>query len=412
MPPKIAYIMSRFPHLPETFILREMNALEQIGWQVSLYPLIKQHQNIIHAEAEHWLSRANYTPYLSPQIILENLRSILKVPERYLGLIRRVIRESFSNWGFLIRSITLFPKAVYLARIMQQEGIRHIHAHYATYPALVAWIIHQLTGIPYSITAHAHDIFVSHTMLKTKLCGATFIVAISKFNRKYLAENIDSTLEEKTHIVHCGVDPSWYQAQQDFDKGERFEILNISSLQAYKGQIYLLQACRNLRDRGVNFRCRIIGEGEERQALESYIHVNQLQDQVELLGALSQDKVAWLLPKAHCYVQPSVITLSGKMEGIPVALMEALASQLPVVATEISGIPEIIKPGETGYLVPPNDSVALADALQAVSNNREHAKIYGQNGRKLVIEKFNLAKNAALLASLFDEFVIDEQFKK
>jgi colanic acid/amylovoran biosynthesis glycosyltransferase len=407
---KIAYIMSRFPHLPETFILREMNALEQMGWHITLYPLIKQQQKIIHSEAQNWLDRANYSPYLSLKIIAENFRVIFTRPLKYFGLLVRIFRESISDRKFLIRSFVLFPKSIFLAKKLQQAEINHIHAHYATHPAFVAWVIHELVGISYSVTAHAHDIFVSHTMLKTKLLAATFIAAISEFNRDYLAQKIELSLKDKIHVVHCGVNPTWYRPQPQFNI-TRLEILNISSLQPYKGQIYLLKACLILKEQGVSFRCRIIGEGEARLALESFIRQNQLEDHVELLGAKSQTEVAHLLPKAHCYVQPSVITLTGKMEGIPVALMEALATELPVIATEISGIPELIRPGKTGFLVPPEDPDAIAEAISKVISNPEQSQLFAKQGRELVTEEFNLVRNTTLLASLFTAILGTEKFR-
>jgi glycosyltransferase involved in cell wall biosynthesis len=404
MTAKIAYIMSRFPHLSETFILREMNELERHGWDIALYPLILQEQEIVHPEAESWLSRVRHVPYLSGQVLKANAKAWAQHPFRSLSLWGRTLGENVRSPNFLMRATALLPKAFEMARLMQEEGITHIHAHYATHPALVAWLIHRLTGISYSITVHAHDIFVEQAMLATKLRDATFIAAISEYNREYLAKVVGPWVRKKTHIVHCGVVLEHYQARSTEampQDGERFELISTGSLQPYKGHAYLIGACALLRERGIALRCRIIGEGKERPALEQMISQTGLEDVVELLGAQPQQEVARLLSTAHCYVQPSVITPSGKMEGIPVSLMEALACGLPVVATKLSGIPELVQHNKTGYLVKPADATALANALTKLYNNPTSATQLAQEGRALVAREFELSRNVQQLAELF-----------
>jgi len=400
---KIAYIMSRFPHLPETFILREMTELERQGWQIALYPLIRQKQAVVHHEAKPWLSQVRYLPFISIGLLAANLKMFIRRPFRYSMSWIRALWENRTPFEFFIRTLVLLPKAGYAAHLMEKEGITHIHAHYATHPALVAWMIHQLTDISYSITAHAHDIFVEKAMLATKLRDAAFISAISEYNRQYLARTVGPWVPEKTFIVHCGIVPDHYRQSSQFNGETPFEILTIGSLQPYKGQSYLIQACALLRDWKIPFRCRIIGEGDERLKLEQMITDLNLESHVQLLGAQSQEEVARLLPTAHCYVQPSIITPSGKMEGIPVSLMEALACQLPVVATSISGIPELVRPDETGYLVPPANTAALAEALATVYANPENAARMGQAGRTLVLQEFVITSSVKRLATLFQD---------
>jgi glycosyltransferase involved in cell wall biosynthesis len=212
-------------------------------------------------------------------------------------------------------------------------------------------------------------------------------------------------VREKTVVIHCGIRTSHHKACSIYQPGTRFEIISIGSLQSYKGFPYLIEACDLLRQKGFPFRCRIIGGGEERPALEKMIASKQLSTQVELLGPQSQDEVLRLLPTAHCYVQPSIITPSGKMEGIPVSLMEALACALPVVATSISGIPELVRPDETGFLVPPADPSALADALSTIWENPQQANRLAQNGRDLVRQSYNLSTNTTDLLTLFREVI-------
>ncbi len=379
-----------------------MSELERRGWPIALYPLIAQKQPVVHAEARPWVERAHVVPVLSGGVLLANGRALRHDPRRYLSLWGRTLWSNRGSPNFLARALLILPRAFALAQTIQQAGITHMHAHFATHPALMAWLLHQLTGISYSITVHAHDIFVRTTMLDTKVRDAAFVVAISAYNRDHLARVVGPWVTEKTHVVHCGVDPARYTARPAPPApGERFEIITIGSLQPYKGQRHLIEACAQLRDQNVSFRCRIVGGGEEQARLESQIAESGLTGLVELLGPQPQDEVARLLPTAHCYVQPSIITPSGKMEGIPVALMEAMACSLPVVATAISGIPELVRPGETGFLVPPADAAALAQALRAVHEAPIEAFRIAQAGRGLVLDEFDLHANVAQLAALF-----------
>ncbi|MCA9924245.1 MAG: glycosyltransferase [Anaerolineales bacterium] len=406
--PKIAYIMSKFPHLPETFILREMNQLSALGWPISLYPIINQKQSIVHPSAEQWLLQVKKVPLLSKAIVAANGRMFFKNPWRYGRIWLQSIIENLSSPKFLSRTLAMLPKAAYVAEMMQAEGITHIHAHYASHPALMAWIIHQLTGIPYSITVHAHDIFVKFNMLPTKLKGAAAIVAISEYNRTHLQHILGDWVVPKTHIIHCGIDINSYQPAPTPPNQSTFEIINIGSLQPYKGQQYLIQACAILRDQGIPFRCRIIGEGEKRAALTKLITDLDLTEQVVLLGAQTQDAVMALLPTAHCYVQPSVITPQGKMEGIPVSIMEAFASGLPVIATELSGVPELVQPDKTGYLVPPEDAEALAKQLIYIYQNPGDAIAKAKRGRALVAQSFELKQNVEQLSDLLYSLVFEK----
>jgi colanic acid/amylovoran biosynthesis glycosyltransferase len=403
MPSRIAYIVSRFPHLPETFILREMIHLERLGWEVELYPLILQRQEVIHEEARPWLKRAHAVPWFSLSLLQANARCFLRQPRQYVLLLMRVIFENLLSPKFLARALLLFPRAVWMADDFKKQGIDHIHAHYATHPALVAWLINRLTGIPYSVTVHAHDIFVDKTMLATKLRDALFISSISEFNRKYLVDLLGPWVQDKTRIVRMGIDPSYYQngKRVQSESSRTLEILSVGSLQPYKGHIYLLKACALLKQRGIPFHCRVIGGGDLRDRLALTIQENELAGLVELLGPRTQADVSALLRTANCYVQPSVITFSGKMEGIPVALMEAMVSSIPVVATSISGVPELVRPGETGWLVPPEDVTALADTLTEIYMNPAEADRRAEFGRLWVMAEFDVSSNTRKLAALF-----------
>lgn len=151
-------MMTRFPKLSETFILREMNELERLGYDIALYPLIFQKESVIHEEAESWIPRIRHFPFVSPDVLKTNWDCLIRDPFAYASLWALVVRENRASLKILSRAVVLFPKVMLMAREMQKQGIEHIHAHFATYPALAAWLIHQLTGIGFSVTVHANDI--------------------------------------------------------------------------------------------------------------------------------------------------------------------------------------------------------------------------------------------------------------
>jgi glycosyltransferase involved in cell wall biosynthesis len=386
-----------------------MIAVEQLGWQVELYPLILQRQKVIHQEALPWLARAHAVPWFSWRLLEANLGTIIRLPKKYLSVFWQIIRENVGSPKFLLRALLLFPRAVWMAQDFRAQDIVHIHAHYATHPALVAWLINQLTGIPYSVTVHAHDIFVEKPMLATKLKSAAFVSSISQYNVEYLARELGPWVKEKTRIVRCGIEPAYYGTATLKPDNGRLEIISVGSLQPYKGHKFLIQSCAILRDRAIPFRCRIIGGGDLRPELERIIRHNRLEEAVTLLGPCTQDEVSQFLQTANCYVQPSIVMSSGKMEGIPVALMEAMASGLPVVASSISGIPELVRDGETGWLVPPEDSLSLANAIARIYSEPNEAQRRAALGKKLVLNEFDLTSNVRKLASFFAQISLSRQ---
>ncbi|MCW2599999.1 MAG: Colanic acid biosynthesis glycosyltransferase WcaL [Frankiales bacterium] len=400
---RLAYLMSRFPLLSETFIFREMDAMEALGWDVDLYPLIRQRPSVVHEAARGWQRRARRLTLLSWDLLQANLRMARSGPGNYVQLWWTVLRENAARPGFLLRSIVIVPKAVLAAQTMAQEGVTHVHAHYATHPALAAWVVQRLTGIPYSVTVHAHDIFTPTAMTATKLRHAEFVVAVSDFNRRHIATSIGPDVARKTHVVHCGVDLKRYRNRSPAATGssDPLQLLSIGSLQPYKGHAFLLQACALIKEL-LPVRCVIVGEGKERRRLVRLVRDLGLESCVVLEGARREDEMTAFLHGADCYVQPSVVAQNGQMEGIPVALMEAMAAGLPVVATALSGVPELVRDGVTGLLVPPRDAKALAEAIIAVRRCPDDAARRAEAGRQLVQQEFSLDASAQQLSALIE----------
>jgi glycosyltransferase involved in cell wall biosynthesis len=206
----------------------------------------------------------------------------------------------------------------------------------------------------------------------------------------------------KTSVVRCGIELDRYRpSAATRDRGAPLEIVTIGSLEPYKGFRHLIEALAGLRDRGLRFRCRIVGAGRDESELRRRIAAAGLGEAAVLLGAMTQEQIAALLPTAHCYVQPSIVLPSGKTEGLPVALMEALACELPVVASDVGAVCELVRPGETGALVPPADAEALAAAIEAVAQQWDAAKLQALAGRALVASEFDIRRSVDQLEALF-----------
>jgi colanic acid/amylovoran biosynthesis glycosyltransferase len=395
---RVAYMMSWFPAVTETFILYEILELERLGVHVEVFPLFGRHGTVSHPGAHKLIARAHYRRMFSWALLSAQLYWLWHSPLRYLGAWWMALAGNWRSWGFLVRALVVIPKAMLFAREMQRLQIEHIHAHWATHPTLAALVIQRMTGLSFSFTCHAHDLFVDRTMLDQKLAAASFAVTISEFNRKMLSGLYGEDIARKLIVVRCGVDQDIFRPRVRARASQVPIILCVASLRDYKGHSHLIEACRQLKAAGTRFRCLLVGDGPLRRQLEAEAAAAGVQAEVEFLGSRRRNEVAALMARADVVVQPSVVASSGQMEGIPVSLMEALASEAPVVATRISAIPELILDEETGLLVPEKDPRALCVALLRVLSDRHLAQRLGRNGRRWVSQHFNLRGNVVRLA--------------
>ena len=403
--PKVAYVMSRFPKITETFILYEMLAVEQQGIQVEVYPLLRERTTIMHPEAKPFVERAHFQPFLSWSILRAQMHFLFRKPRRYLGTLCTLLRANWGSLRFFSGALVFFPKTVYFAHLMVHEGVAHVHAHFASHPAAAAFVIHRLVGIPYSFTAHGSDLHCDRHMLCEKVEEAAFIVPISDYNRRMILADCDGQFDDKIFVIHCGVDTQVFQPSPQRTPHERnsgpFTLLCVGTLHEVKGQTYLIEACHLLHERGVDFSCHFVGDGPDLANLTKQAVQADLADRVRFHGRLTREEIARLLHIADVVVTPSVPTSNGRREGIPVVLMEAMSSGIPVVASGISGIPELVEDGRNGLLVPPGDAPALATALERTYNDPDLRQRLGQSGRDKVVREFDLHNNAASLAQYF-----------
>ena len=334
----------------------------------------------------------------------DQLAWMVQSPLTYIGTGWAVLQELWGAPKFLSRALVVFPKAASFAIAMRRLGVRHVHAHWATHPTLAAFIIKRLIGVGYSFTAHAHDIYVNQTMLREKIKDASFVATISDFNKRFLHDYCDEDDKGKIHVLRCGVDASVFHPVSRGQENSVFTLVCVAGYEKKKGHTFLLEACERLKARGLKFRCLLIGEGVERGAIEQEVCRRGLSASVLLLGAQPREKVRDLLAQSDVAVLPSIVMESGKREGIPVALMEASAMALPVVATDISGVNELVEHNRTGVLVPERDVEALEDAIWWLSQDSDGRARLGRQARMKVMDVFNLQKNVVSLQKYFEAY--------
>ncbi len=398
--PKLAYLMSRFPKISETFILFEILEMEKLGAAVEVYPLLRERQPVTHPEAEKMSARAHFLPFLSWPIVRANLYFMRTRPLRYFGALLEVLFGTIGYRNFFFGVFAYWPKAAAFAYKMQQQGVAHVHAHFCNHPALAAFIVHRLTGIPYSFIAHGSDLHKNRTMLGKKVAASAFAVTVSKFNLEVLRGACEEHDRKKTSLLRCGIDPEVFFPKTKTASTGALRIICVASFEEVKGHKHLVEACRLLRKRGVGFVCDLIGDGPRRAEITRQIKAARLESSVIVHGSMKRNDVVSMLTAADVKVLASVPTAEGKREGVPVVLMEAMACGLPVISSQLSGIPELVEHGRTGILLPPGDAEGLAKALEQLQNDPALRQRMGQAGREKVVREYNLKENTKQLLQM------------
>jgi colanic acid/amylovoran biosynthesis glycosyltransferase len=398
----VAYVTSRFPEVTQTWMLRELDAVADhpgISCELlALFPPMKR-TGTAHPAAVPWLPRLHRPAvHASAAAVVWWLR---RSPGRLLGAVATVVRSYARRPGLLVRALATMPVAAAHARSLGTLGVGHLHAHTATYPLLTAWLCHRLTGLPYSFTAHAHDIFVDQSLLRRGLAEAEFAVAIADFNRGFLAA-YGGDRTTPVHVIRCGIDLTAYRFRPRAPRRTgRLRLLCVAGLKDYKGHRILLEALSTDDPELGRIDLDIAGDGPEREALEDLVGTLGLADRVRFHGALPEPEVTSLLERADLFVLPSIVTPDGTSEGLPVVLMEALAAGVPAVAPRVSGVPELIRDGETGLLAEPGSPADLRRALAALIADPPLARRLAEAGRDLVERLHDNERSAAALVRLF-----------
>lgn len=397
---KVAYIVSLFPKISETFILREMQALRKLGVEIVVVSLKSRREEIVHPGAEAFAPATIYVDAPGPAAAAL-MRAALGRPIATAGVLARVVSGCLvAAPSDLVKSLPLAGVAARVGKLLRERRVDRVHAHWATYPALVAWAVRRLEGIPFSMTAHAHDIFVRNPLLDLKILESDFTVTISEFNRRFLARACGAEADRHVRVIHCGVPLDDYAARESAPAGPP-RIVSIGRLVDYKGFPTLLKAVAALRKKGREVTCDIVGDGPLEPLLRVAIREQGLDGSVRLGGPRKLEEVRDLLRGASACVLACERGSGGLMDGIPVVLMEAMALGVPAVSTRISGIPELIEDGRTGLLAAPGDPRSLAEALDRLLSDPGLAAQLAAAARRKIEDEFDVDRSAEALRALF-----------
>jgi glycosyltransferase involved in cell wall biosynthesis len=403
--PELGYVIRMFPHVSETFIANEILSLERLGVPLRIYSYRRPREDVQHEVVRLIQSPITYLPDPTrPHLhrLLAVQFAIAKAePARYRNALRHVVRASLAD-----RSIEPWKRLLqsgYLAQLVRQDNIGRLHAHFAHGSTHVAMLVSMLTGLPFSFSAHARDIYdnASPRLLREKIAAAELVVTCTQANQKYLRSMVPAADGAKISVAYHGADLAKFAFGGAPAEQSPPTILSVGRLVAKKGYSDLLRACRVLADKAIPFRCMIVGEGPERGALEMQVRALGLEDRVTLIGACTQEELVERYRQATVFALPCIVLENGDRDGIPNVLVEAMASGVPVVSTGISGIPELIRNGDSGLLVPAGNTAALAAAIALLLSDRELRHRLVLSGRAAVAEHFDSSACARRLAVLF-----------
>jgi colanic acid/amylovoran biosynthesis glycosyltransferase len=395
---KIAYLIPIYPMPSQTFIRREIAALVGRGFTV--------HRFTLRRFAGELADEADRTEQQSTRAILEAgafglakalIREALGRPRRLSIALAAAVRLGLRSERGLIRHLIYLAEACVLLRWLQEYGVQHLHAHFGTNSADVALLCRLLGGPPYSITIHGPEDFDApqSLSLREKIHHADFVIAISQYTRSQLYRWCILEDWRKIHVIHCGVD-KFFLSTTPVPVPDRPRLVNVGRLSEQKGQLLLVEAAAKLRDRGINFELVIVGDGPMRAEIQQRIDRFNLKERVRITGFLSNFGVHQELLASRALVLPSFA------EGLPVAIMEALALGRPVISTYVAGIPELVESGVNGWLVPPGAVEPLVQAMAtAVTAPPAEIERMGRAGAARVAEQHNVLIETKKLADLF-----------
>lgn len=396
---KIAYLVNQYPKGSHTFIRREIAALERQGLDVQRHALRGWDADVVDHEDRRERARTRYllSGGAAP-LAAATLAMLVHRPMRWVRALSMAVRLGRLADRPLAVHLVYFAEACLFVRRVESAGAHHVHAHFGTNATTVAMLAHALGGPPYSFTVHGPEEFdkPERIHLHEKIARAAFVVAVSAFGRSQLCRWAAHDDWPKLHVVHCGLEPAFHRvARRPMPDAPR--LVAIGRLSEQKGQFILIEAVRILVRRGTPVEVALVGEGELRAPIERAIAAAGLSDRVSITGWIASDAVRDALLDARALVLPSFA------EGLPIVCMEAMALHRPVIATWIAGIPELIRDGREGWLVPAGDATALADAIdRCLAMPRNEAEAMGDAAHARVLARHAIDVEAAKLHALFE----------
>lgn len=402
---RIAYFVNQYPSVSHSFIRREILALEGMGCEIFRIALRSAAQDLVDKRDIDELAK---TRFVLKQSIFALLRAVLismiSNPIRFILTLKLALKTGWNSDRGILQHMFYFIESCVVAGWLKSKKIQHVHAHFGTNSATVVMLANVLTSIPFSFTVHGPEEFDKPTALSLdkKIERAAFVVAISSFGKSQLSRWVDHDLWHKIKIVHCGLDTNFHEGKIPPVKDVQ-RLLCIGRLCEQKAQPLLLEAAYNLKQRGREFELVLAGDGPLRSKIETMIEDYDLHSNVRITGWISSDEVRSELLAARAMVLPSFA------EGLPVVIMEAMALGRPVISTYVAGIPELVTPGENGWLVTAGDVDALTDAMEELLDTKPtRLKAMGSAARNRVLERHDIDREAAKLLSLFDTSIAAE----
>jgi colanic acid/amylovoran biosynthesis glycosyltransferase len=396
---RMGYLISRYPAVSHTFILREVERLRQLNFEIgvaSINPPDRACADMTEAE----LNENRRTYYVKQHgiwgALMGHLMGLIR-PAAYLRGLGFSMRLGGWNLKSVLYGFFYFTEALMIARWMRNNRYSHLHVHFATAAANVGLVLRSFHPCTLSFTVHGPDEFydAKGQLLREKIAAVDFLVCIGRFARSQMMQLSPGNQWHKFEVCPLGVDPDLFVPSRQKGSEEPFSILCVGRLTPAKGQRVLIEACRLMRDKGRDFRLVMVGAGPDENDLKALVNESGMQELVEFTGPLNQDQVI------ACYAEADAFALPSFAEGIPVVLMEAMASAVPCVTTRITGIPELIRDGIDGLLVTPSDAAELAEALMALMDDPELRKDLAREGREKVLAEYHLNHNVDRLAETF-----------
>jgi colanic acid/amylovoran biosynthesis glycosyltransferase len=388
----VLYVLKRYPRLSETFVVREICQLEAAGATVSIDALLPAESGLQHPEVASVRAAVRYIPR-HPRLrwasnLLVHLRVGVRRPSAWARCALRARR--YGTWR-------RFVQAGLVADRVRREGITHVHAHFATAACEVAQAAAAIAGVPFTVTAHAKDIFHTDNAahLARRVAGAASVVTVSEFNVAHLGQTVPNT---PVRFIANGM-----AAAEMHGPTPQGPVLCVARLVAKKGIDTLLEAFALTGRDFLSMRLEIIGDGELLEPLQALAHKLGITDRVRFLGPQSSDAVMAAYKRSSMLALPCRVTTDGDRDGMPTVILEALARGVPVVSTDMCGINEVVHHGQTGLLVEPDDPHALAAAISKLWSDSDLAGQLGTAGRNLVLRRHDPAQSAQQMLALFQE---------
>jgi len=401
---RIACILTVFPSMSETFVFADLRALQEAGHELGLLHFLDRPVSVWQPDAlrlRDCVVRGG--PLLSWSVLRDVLAFLLRRPLALLGTLGWIALRGGENFRGRAKTLLILPKCVQFAADCRRWKAEHVHATWANHAAVAALVTRRLTGIPYSMSAHAgQDVFRDPVMLKEKVAGAEFVAVCNRSAYERLREISGPDSRDKIHHISHGVDIERFRPPARRDRQHPPLLLFLGRLQYGKGVPYLIEAADLLRASGRDFHLDLVGEGPEADEVRSSIERKGLGDRVSLRGPAGHEEVAGHFVRADVLVLPSEIRPDGGREGLSNAVLEAMASGVPVVATRISSIEEAVEDQVSGLLVPQKDPAALAAAVGRLLDDPALAERIAQSARRVVEEeRFDRRSCAVRFAALF-----------